>query len=95
MIITLRPEIEQALREAAARRNMTVDELVEERLQGIPVPELLSEPSKSAEQAALRARVKAARGSLAYLGPSTLMQTRQQERALEEKSGHRGGDAGR
>ncbi len=81
MTITLKPETEQALCEAAARRNMTVDALVEERLQGVSQPE----PPESTEQADLRARVKAARGSLAYLGPSTLMQARQQEKALEER----------
>ncbi len=83
MTITLKPETEQALREAAARRNITVDELVEERLQGGPQPE----PSESAEQAALRARVKAARGKFAHIsgGSYAFMRNKVYEKLLEER----------
>lgn len=87
MTITLKPKQERELREAAARRNMTVDELVEERLQGGPAPELLPEPSESAEQAALRARMKAARGKFTHIsgGSYAFMRNKVYEKLLEER----------
>lgn len=79
MTITLKPETEQALRAAAARRGVTPDDVIEERLQDLRAAE------DDAARAGLQARVKAARGSLAHLGPSTRMQDKAQERAREER----------
>ena len=84
MTITLTPEQERAVQEAAARRNITPEQLIENAL----AHDLAAEPTVEDEaQDALRARVKAARGSLAHLGPSTLMQDKAQEKALEERRG--------
>ena len=80
MTITLRPETEKALLEAAARRGVTPDDVIEEHLQDLTAAE-----EDAGQEAALRARVKAARGSLAHLGPSTRMQDKAEERAREER----------
>ena len=92
MTVTLTPEIEQAVEEAARQQSTTAQELVLKTLetnflvpahngQGqLPGPTL-------AELAAMphAQRVYAIMGSSAHLGPSRLREDREEERAREER----------
>lgn len=80
MTITLSPKTEQALLDAAARRGVTPDAVIEERLQ-----DLVGE--EDAAQAELRARVKAARGKFAHIsgGSYAFIRNKVYEKLLEER----------
>lgn len=121
MTITLIPEVEGAVCEAARRQGTTPDQVANETLKSLlplapqePVPSE-DERAKSKQEALARiqsgyyarrlsssedfearkkdeialqerrAQVRAARGSLAHLGPSRLMQDKAEERAREER----------
>ncbi len=78
MTITLSPETEKVLREAAARQGTTPDELAEQA-----VKEKYSLFSASTDER--RKRVYALMGSSRHLGPSQLIQDKAEEIAREER----------
>ena len=84
MTITLSPETERALREAAARQGTTPDELAEEAVREKSTT-LLSGEQQEAEE--LRARVKAARGMFSHIsgGSYEFMRNKVYEKLLEER----------
>ncbi len=88
MTITLKPKTEQALQEAAARRGVTPDQLIEESLQTGPLLELMED--MNAEERERRRQEALARIKSGYyaklLGSSEEFIVRKsKERALEEK----------
>lgn len=78
MTITLSPETEKVLREAAARQGTTPDELAEEAMK-----EKYGVPLETPEER--RARIQAIKGSMAYLGPSRILEDRAEDRVREER----------
>ncbi len=84
MTLTLSPEIEKALTEAATQSGRTPDELAEETLRN----RYLS-PNHAAEQEAdeLQAKVKAARGMFSHIsgGSYEFMRNKVYEKLLEER----------
>lgn len=87
MTITLKPNIEQALREIAARRGVTPDQLIEERLQEGPLSALREAmDAEERERRRQEALALVESGYFAHLlGPSSLMQDKTEERAREER----------
>lgn len=92
MTITLTPEIEQAIDEAARKQDTTPEELVLKTLEtrfAAPaqnIPQRMPGPT-AAELASmpLKERVRAAMSSMAHLGPSRLLEERPEEIAREER----------
>ena len=84
MTITLSPETEKALREAAARQGTTPDKLAEEAVKEKSTA-LLSDEQQEAED--LRARVKAARGMFSHIsgGSYAFAAAKVYEKLLEER----------
>lgn len=88
MTITLKPETERAIEEAARRRGVTPDAVVEETMARELMP-LLHEPDADAAERERRrqdALTLVESGHFArLLGPSSLMQEKAEERAREER----------
>jgi len=78
MTLTLSPDVEKALAEAAVEQGKTPDELAEEIFRERYMP-----PQEAPEQR--RARIDALMGSMAHLGPSHLLEDRAEDRAREER----------
>jgi len=87
LTITLTPKTEQALREAAARRGVTPDQLIEESLQEGPLSALREDMNaEERERRRQEALALVESGHFArLLGPSSLMQDKSEERAREER----------
>ena len=83
MTITLSPETERALTEAAVELGKTPDELAEQALR----TQYLPLNNEEQEQEALRAKVKAARGMFAHVsgGSYAFMARKRYEKLLEER----------
>ena len=84
MTITLSPETERTLREAAARQGTTPDALAEEAVMEKSTALLSDEQQEAAD---LRARVKAARGMFSHIsgGSYEFMRNKVYEKLLEER----------
>lgn len=84
MTITISPETEKALREAAARQGTTPDELAEAAIKE-KSSALSSEEQEEADD--LRARVKAARGMFSHIsgGSYEFIRNKVYEKLLEER----------
>ncbi len=82
MTITLKPETERALREAAARQGITVDELIDERLRDLAAAEDASTVSRLRREA-----IAAAQAQVAHVPGSTadFMARKAEEKTLEER----------
>lgn len=90
MTITVTPEIERHLHEEARRLGKTPEQVALERLgRGSEMPEpppVRATPTPAELSAMSQAeRVYALMGSLAHLGPSRLMQDKEEEKRLEER----------
>jgi len=84
MTLTLSPEIEKVLTDAAAKQGRTPDELVEETLR----TQYLSPNNASQHEAdELSAKVKAARGMFSHIsgGSYEFMRNKVYEKLLEER----------
>jgi hypothetical protein len=81
MTITLSPETEKALREAAAQQGTTPDELAQKILRARFVAS--QEEPETPEQR--RGRIQSLKGSMAHLGPSRLLEDRAEDRVREER----------
>ncbi len=82
MTLTLSPEIERVLTKAAAEQGRTPEELTEQA-----VREKYALPQESHEEK--KARIQALMGSMAYLGPSRILEDRAEEVAREEQARQR------
>ena len=82
MTLTLSPEIERVLTKAAAEQGRTPEELTEQA-----VREKFARPQESREEK--KARIQALMGSMAYLGPSHILEDRAEEVAREEQARQR------
>lgn len=88
MTLTLRPEIEQAIEEAARRRGVTPDVVVEETMarELLPAPPAVLPDAAEHERRRQDALTLVESGYFArLLGSSSLMQEKAEERAREER----------
>lgn len=88
MTITLIPEVESAVCEAARRQGTTPDQVANETLKSLlpPTPETLASEDEERERRKQEALARIQSGYYArLLGPSRLMQDKAEERAREER----------
>lgn len=84
MTLTLTPQIEQALDEAARLQGLPPEQVALETLASGLLPFASNGNPLTAEEER-KARIRAAKGCLAHLGPSKLMQEKAAEKAREER----------